>query len=83
MLADTYQYPRRDSDTTNYLQKKKITNWVHHQVPETWYHQPSSSPRNICDAFPPTTTTPQEYINQYNAPPPSILILLLCFALWL
>ena len=33
-----------------------------------WYHQPSSPPRNRCDVFPPTTTSPHEdiNINQYQ-----------------
>ena len=46
------------------LYRKQSKNIAHlvHQILETWYHQPSSSPRNRCVVFPETTTTPHEDI---------------------
>ena len=61
----------------DHAQSRGLGDVYKRQVPETWYHQPSSPPRNRCDVFPLTTTTPHEdiiiiitLINRCNLLPP-------------
>ena len=71
--------PGRDTNSPQKKKKKKSRiryTWYQGPGTKTWYQQ-SSPPRNRCDVFPPTTTTPHEDIivdqYEYTIPPSSIL----------